>query len=253
MNPNASTPATAAVEVRDLVAGYGRHEVLSRLTLAVSPGEVYALIGRNGSGKSTLIATLLGFRPARAGSVSLLGRDPWHHRARLMREVGHVPETPDAPRDARLDRIAALFARLYPSWDADAVARRLERFGIAPRKRFGELSRGQQGLASLALALGHSPRLLILDDPTLGFDAVARSLFFEEVIDELAAGGVTVFLTSHELAEVERVADRIGVLHDGRLAAEGSPDALTGREGGAGFRSLEELLRELTLDRRKSA
>lgn len=253
MNESDTPPPAAAITVRDLIAGYGRSDVLRGLSFEVAAGAVYALIGRNGSGKSTLVAALLGFRPARSGVVTLLGRDPWRHRARLMREVGHVPETPDAPRDARLDRIAALFARLYPSWDADAVARRLERFGISPRKRFGELSRGQQGLASLALALGHAPRLLVLDDPTLGFDAVARALFFEELIDELAARGVTVFLTSHELAEVERVADRIGVLHDGRLVAEGAPDALTGRDGTGSFRTLEELLRDLTADRRKTA
>jgi ABC-2 type transport system ATP-binding protein len=242
-----------AIEARGLAAGYGRTEVLTDLTFAVAPGEVYALIGRNGSGKSTLVASLLGFRPRRAGDLALLGRDPWRERARLMRDVGFVPESPDAPPDARLDRIASFLARLYPSWDAAALAARLDRFGIPAAKRFGRLSRGQQGLASLALALAPAPRLLVLDDPTLGFDAVARTIFFEELIDELATRGVTVFLTSHELAEVERVADRIGLLHGGRLVAEGAPDALTGRDGGDSFRTLEELLRATTEERRKSA
>lgn len=248
--------ASPAIDVRALAAGYGRNDVLSGLTLRVSVGEVYALIGRNGSGKSTLIATLLGFRPAREGTARLLGRDPWRERTRLMREVGYVPEAPDAPPDARVDRIAAFCSRLYERWDRDAVAGRLDRLGISTRRRFGELSRGQQGLVSLALALGHAPRLLMLDDPTLGFDAVAKATFYEELIAELSDRGVTVFLTSHDLAEVERVADRIGILHGGRLIAEGTPEALTGRTEGApgsDFRTLEELLRDLTEERRESA
>jgi ABC-type multidrug transport system ATPase subunit len=242
-----------AIAVRALAAGYGRANVLADLSFEIGAGEVYALVGRNGSGKSTLVASLLGFRPARSGEVRLLGLDPWRERRRLMRDVGYVPETPDAPPDARVDRIARLLSRLYPHWDADVLATRLDRFGIATTKRFGELSRGQQGLATLAFALGHAPRLLILDDPTLGFDAIARASFYEELIDELAARGVSVFLASHDLAEVERVADRIGVLHGGRLVAEGTPEALTGRHDGGTFRPLEEILREATEERRKSA
>ncbi len=248
-------PNARAIEIRALDAGYGRTNVLSGLTLELSPGEVYALIGRNGSGKSTLIATLLGFRPARAGQVRLLGRDPWRERARLMREVGYVPETPDAPSDARVGRIAAFCARLYERWDREAVAARLDRLGISTGKKFGELSRGQKGLVSLALALGHAPRLLVLDDPTLGFDAVAKATFYEELIAELGERGVTIFLTSHDLMEVERVADRIGILHGGRLIAEGTPEELTGRSesaAGSSFRTLEELLSELTEERRSA-
>jgi ABC-2 type transport system ATP-binding protein len=253
MTPPEPSPAAPAIAVRDLAAGYGRSDVLSGLTFTVAAGEVYALIGRNGSGKSTLVASLLGLRPRRAGALAVLGRDPWRERARLAREVGYVPETPDAPPDARVERIAAFCARLYPRWDGDAVAARLDRLGVPRQRKFGQLSRGQRGLVSLALALGHAPRLLVLDDPTLGFDAVARASLYEELVDELAARGVTVLLTSHDLADVERVADRIGVLPGGRLAAEGTPEALTGRGAAEGaFRPLEELLRELTAERRSA-
>ena len=148
-------PAAApAIDVRSLAAGYGRPDIVVELTLAAASGEVYALIGRNGSGTSTLVATLLGFRPARRGRVTLLGRDPWRERALLMREVGHVPETPDAPPDARVDRIAAFVSRLYDRWDRDAVAARFDRLGIPTSKRFGELSRGLELSVKEALVNG---------------------------------------------------------------------------------------------------
>lgn len=245
-------PAGSAIEAIDLRAGYRRADVLAGLSFAVAPGDVFALIGRNGSGKSTLIASLLGFRPLRSGSLRVLGRDPWRERARLAAEVGSVPETPDAPPDARVDRIAAFCAALYPSWDGAAFAERLQRFGIEAKRKFGELSRGQKGLVSLALALGHTPRLLVLDDPTLGFDAVARTRFYEELVAELAERGTTIFLASHDLADLERVATRIAILHGGRIVAQGTPEELTGRDGDAAFRPLDELLVELTEERRSA-
>ncbi len=249
--PGAPTDVPA-VEASSATAGYGREPVLRALSLGVRSGEVFALLGRNGSGKTTLVASLMGFRPVRSGTIRILGRDPWKERASMMREIGYVPETPDAPPDVRVDRIARFCAALYPTWDQAGLDRRLERFAISARKRFGELSRGQRGLVSLALALAPSPRLLILDDPTLGFDAVAKGAFYEELIGELADRGVTVFLTTHDLAEVERIADRIAILHDGRIALEGSPDRLKQEHAAArnlaadATPTLEELLRDLT-------
>ena len=251
-SPETNT-APAALEVRDLAVGYGSRDVLEALSLRVEAGSVYALIGRNGSGKSTLIASLLGLRKQRTGTIRVLGRDPWRERAKLMRDVGYVPETPDAPPDARIDRIEAFCRALYSSWDSSGFATRLQRFEISPLRKFGELSRGQKGLVSLSLALGPRPKLLILDDPTLGFDVVAKGIFYEELIGELGERGVTIFVTSHDLGEVERVADRIGILHGRRLAAEGPPDELTGRGVRGAFRPLDELLRDLTDERRKSA
>lgn len=253
-SPTAAVPPPAgnAIEAIGLRAGYRRTDVLAGLSFAVAPGDVFALIGRNGSGKSTLIASLLGFRPLRSGALRVLGRDPWRERTALAREVGSVPETPDAPPDARVDRIAAFCAALYPSWDGGAFADRIQRFGIDPKRKFGELSRGQKGLVSLALALGHTPRLLVLDDPTLGFDAVARTRFYEELVAELSERGTTIFLTSHDLTDLERVATRIAILHGGGIVALGTPEELTGRGSDTAFRPLDELLVELTEERRSA-
>ena len=134
-----------------------------------------------------------------------------------MERVGVVPEEPDAPREMTPRQLGAFCARLYPSWDAKGYDARLSRFGVPPATAFGRLSKGQKGLTQLSLALAASPELLLLDDPTLGLDPVARHAFFDEIVTELADRGTTVVLTTHDLAGVERIADRVGILKDGRL------------------------------------
>jgi ABC-2 type transport system ATP-binding protein len=114
-------------------------------------------------------------------------------------------------------QLSRFCGRLYPRWDAGGVEERLRRFGVPLDLPYGRLSKGQKGQVNLALALGHAPRLLLLDDPTLGLDPLARRAVFEELIGDLADRGTTVFLTTHDLAAVEGIAARIGVLHGGRL------------------------------------
>jgi ABC-2 type transport system ATP-binding protein len=136
-------------------------------------------------------------------------------------------------------RIAAFCARVYPRWDGRAVEERLRRFEVPPDLPFGRLSKGQKGLVSLALALGHSPELLVLDDPTLGLDVVARRALFEEVVGDLADRGTTVFVTTHDLAGVEGIADRAGFLRAGRLVLDEEMEVL--KERHADSAALEEI------------
>ncbi|HPK66544.1 MAG TPA: ABC transporter ATP-binding protein [Thermoanaerobaculia bacterium] len=243
-------PREVEIRVHDLAAGYGRSNVLEGLTFEVGAGEVFALIGRNGAGKTTLVRSLLGLRPVRGGTVRVRGLDPWRHRVRALREVGYVPDVPDAPPDATPVQLAALCRGISSEWDQTGLEERLRRAHVDLRRPFGRLSRGQQGLVQLGLALALHPRLLILDDPTLGFDAVARAAFYDELVGELADRGATVFLTTHDLLEIERIADRIGILHEGRIVAEGSADELRARgashRAGAEKSALEGLLRDLT-------
>jgi ABC-2 type transport system ATP-binding protein len=126
-------------------------------------------------------------------------------------------------------QIARFCSRLYPRWDAASVEARLKRFGVPRDTPFGRLSKGQKGHVSLALALAFGPRMLVLDDPTLGLDAVARKAVFEELIGELADRGTTVFLTTHDLAGVERLADRVAIVKDRRLVTNEALDELKGR------------------------
>lgn len=208
---------------------HGRRPFLQDVSLTVTRGSVYALLGRNGAGKSTLVRCLLGQQKPSAGRARLFGRDAWAHRAWAMRRVGVVPEEPDAPPEMTAAQIFAFARRLHDRWDEATTRERLRRFGAPDDVPFGRLSKGQRGAVMLSLALAHSPELLVLDDPTLGLDVLARDAVFREVIGDLADRGTTVFVTTHDLAAIERLADRIGILHGGRLAVDEDTEALKAR------------------------
>jgi len=211
---------TIAVEVDDLTVRYGRKTALEGVTLRVARGEVYALLGRNGSGKTSLVRCLLGHRLPGGGAARLFGRDAWADRKRLMARVGVVPEDPDAAPETTPRRLIRLSRRLYPGWKGASIDKRLERFRVPLDVPFGRLSKGQKGQLMLALALAPEPDLLILDDPTLGLDALARQSLYDELIGELADRGTTVFITTHDLEGIEGIADRVGILGDARLVAD---------------------------------
>ena len=218
-----------AIEARGVEVRYGRDRAVESLDLTLRTGEVYALLGRNGSGKSSLVRALLGLQPLHAGRVTVLGRDPHRERAALMHEVGYVPEEPQAPPEMTAQQLSRFCGGLRRRWNGDAVEARLARFGIALDRRFRRLSKGQKKQVELALALGHRPRLVVLDDPTLGLDPLARRAFFGELMAELAEGGTTVLLTTHDLTAVEGIADRIGILAGGRLLVDEPLETLRAR------------------------
>jgi ABC-2 type transport system ATP-binding protein len=220
------------VAIEELTVRYGRPgkpPVLDRVSLAVPEGSVYVLVGRNGAGKSSLVRCLLGEQKPDSGRALLLGGDAWSERARLLRGVGVVPEEPDAPPAMTARQLARFCSGLYDSWDGEGLSERLERFGVPEDVAFGQLSKGQKGHVLLALCLAGSPRLLVLDDPTLGLDPVARRAVFDELIVDLSERGTTVFLTSHDLAGVEGIADRIGLLQGGRLVIDEEMETLKQR------------------------
>jgi len=210
----------AAVNVQDLTVRYGRKTALRDVTLRVAKGEVYALLGRNGSGKTSLVRCLLGHRRPNGGCGQVFGLDTWRNRARILQRVGVVPEDPDASPETTARRLIRFCRRLYPTWNGKSMDNRLERFQVPLDVPFGQLSKGQKGQLMLALALAPEPDLLILDDPTLGLDAVARQGLYDELIGELADRGTTVFITTHDLEGIEGIADRVGILKDERLATD---------------------------------
>jgi ABC-2 type transport system ATP-binding protein len=217
------------VQLDGLTVRYGKLTAVNQISLQMPKGSVYALLGRNGSGKSSTTRCLLGQQRASAGRARILGFDAWKERRRAMERVGVVPENPDVPPETTADRVERFMARVTPFWRSADFFNRLESLGVPRRRRFSRLSKGEQRNFALALALAGSPRLLVLDDPTLGLDAVARRKLYEEIVGELADRGTTVFLTTHDLTGVEGIADTVGILQTGSLIVDEKIEALKAR------------------------
>lgn len=232
-----------ALQASGITVRYGKRVAVDNASLEVPRGAVYALLGRNGAGKSSLVRCLLGQQKPQAGNVTLFGEDVWTQRAALMERTGVVSEEADAPPQMKVAELSRFCGRLYSRWSHDAVDQRLRRFGIDAQARFGDLSKGQKKQVGLALALASSPDLLILDDPTLGLDVVARKSLFEEVISELADRGITVVLTTHDLTGVEAIADRIAIMSEGRVVLEEELEVVKSR-----FRRIRYAQRPVALE-----
>ena len=226
---NETNTKETAVRATGVHVAYGSSTILNGVDLTAPAGRVYGLLGRNGTGKSTLVRCLLGQERPSRGRTELLGLDAWNHRAALMARVGVVPESPQVPPNADANELLAMGQRLYKVWERDAAIQRLERFGVSRSVPFGRLSKGQQKQVELALALAQKPELLILDDPSLGLDSVAKRVLYEELLEHLGQDGVTVFLTSHDLDAVERLAETVAILHQGRLIVEEPLESLKAR------------------------
>jgi len=236
---------SAVLSFEGITIRHGRRLAVAEASFSIAPGSVYALLGRNGVGKSSLVRCALGLSKPTSGRVQLFGGDPWKTRRRAMERVGVVPEEPDAPPEMTARALERFCAPLYPRWDKAGYAERITRFGAPMDVPFGKLSKGQKGIVMLALALAPSPELLVLDDPTLGLDVVAKSAVFGELIGDLADRGTTVFTTSHELAAIEGLADRVGILAGTRLVVDDTIEDLKAARGG----SLEEIFTALTAER----
>jgi ABC-type multidrug transport system ATPase subunit len=239
MSAPAGVAADAArvLSVDGLTVRYGARTVLDDVSFDVPRGSVFALLGRNGSGKSSLVRCVLGLQKPARGEAHLFGEDAWRSRVRALARVGVVPEEPDAPPEMTASELLAFCAPLYPRWDDAAARARLARSVVPLDTPFGRLSKGQKGAVMLALALAPQPELLVLDDPTLGLDAVARRALYDELIGELADRGTTTLVTTHDLDGIEPIADRVAVLHGARLVVNETVEDLKAR-----FRtSLEEI------------
>lgn len=217
-----------AIETNHLGKKYRRVTAVDDLSLRVARGEIYAFLGLNGAGKTTTIRMLLGMVKPTAGEAWVLGtrirtgeRKPW-------RSVGYLVETPDAYPDLTVRENLEVMRRLRPGTPRPAVDRVIEELGLATYadRRTGTLSHGNVQRLGLAKALLHSPELLILDEPANGLDPAGIVEVRNLLIDLVATRGVTIFMSSHILAEVSRLAQRIGIIHGGRLLQELDADEL---------------------------
>jgi ABC-2 type transport system ATP-binding protein len=208
---------------------YGAHRAVDDLSFEVRRGEIYALLGPNGAGKTTTVEVLEGHRRRSGGLVRVLGVDPWRGGRGWRQRVGIVLQSGGLDAELTVGEMVGLYGGFYAH--PRDVAQTIDQVGLADkaRARTRTLSGGQLRRLDLALALVGDPDLVFLDEPTTGFDPTARRSAWE-MIEELRTNGTTVLLTSHYLDEVQRLADRVGVLSGGRLIAESTPSALGQRD-----------------------
>lgn len=209
-----------AITTSGLTKYYGRRPVVNALDLRVPAGSVYGLLGRNGSGKSTTLKMLLGFvRPDR-GTAHLLGQDVATLAPATRAKVAYIAEGHPFLRWMSVAEAIRFTRAFYPHWNDELLDQILDHFALPKRAKIRRLSNGQRAQVSLALAVAPDPELLVLDDPTLGLDTVVRRDFLESLIQIIQREGRTILISSHILADVERVADRIGILVDGVLRVD---------------------------------
>ena len=217
------------IETSALNKRYGRKLALDHLDLRIPRGRIHAVVGANGAGKSTLFRILLGFLPQTSGEARILGRDSQQLTAADRGRIGFVNEEHTLPGWMRVSAVVAMQRRHYPRWNQRAFDEVIGHYQVLPEQKIGQLSRGERAGFNLALALAQSPELLVLDEPTLGLDVVAKRAFLESLLYSNAAEDCTVIYCSHQMEEVERVADNLVILERGRLVNMSAPDDFRAR------------------------
>jgi ABC-2 type transport system ATP-binding protein len=256
MTPGAGLDGSPAIETDDLTKRFGDVLAVDGLDLSIPQGDVYGFLGPNGSGKTTTMRMLTTLTRPTSGSARVMGVDV-SNRRELISVVGYLPEEPplfdeltareqlrhvaalhDVPRDAATERIDRYLERFDLAAQAD---RRLEGYSTGMRKKVG-----------LIATILHEPPVIFLDEPTSGLDPrAARTV--KDLISELSGGETTVFLSTHILSVVDELADSVGVLHRGRLVAEGDPDRLKHRAESGEEQSLEDVFLSVTADHAEEA
>ena len=206
-----------AIEIKGLRKGYGNF-TLGELDFTLPAGCITGLVGENGAGKSTLLRLIVGMIKADAGSLRVLGAPVGGKKFRALREeLGYVPDESYFPEMLTPRDVAAVLSRAYTRWDGAAYAALLDRFALPARKPVRSLSRGMRMKLSLAAALAHRPRLLVLDEPTGGLDPVARDGILDILNDFTRDETHAVLLSSHILSDLEKICDYVALLRRGKL------------------------------------
>ncbi len=219
-----------ALEFENIRRAYRKGtNVLDGVSFSVEPGSVVGLVGKNGAGKTTLIRIAMGMIEPQEGRVRVLGLDPRREPVAVKRRVAYVSEDQILPPFLAVRDVLALHRELFPTWD-EAMARGLaERFDLPPAARIRTLSKGQARRVALLCAVAHRPELLLLDEPASGLDPAARREFLETSIRLLNESGSSILFSSHYMTDVERMADRIVMIHGGKVLVDSGLDELRER------------------------
>ena len=223
------------IDVSELTRRFGDRTALASVSVSLSRGGVYGLVGANGAGKTTLIKHVLGLLRAESGSVRVFGLDPVAEPVGVLSRIGYLSEENDLPGWMTVDELMRYSRALYPGWD-DAYAEELRRmFALEGEARIKTLSKGQKARAGLLVALAHRPELLVLDEPSSGLDPIVRRDILGAVLRTIAHEGRTVLFSSHLLDEVDQIADHVTMITEGKVVLSAPMDAIK-----QSHRSLEE-------------
>ncbi len=215
-----------AIEIEGVSKRFGRATAVDGLTLRVPAGTVLGLIGPNGAGKSTTIKMLMGMMSITAGRIRVLGIDVSAEPARMKQRVGYVPEFHHVYRWMTIGEAVGFARSFYPTWNDRLSAGLLDLFALDAAKKVKHLSKGMLAKLGLLLAVAHEPEVLVLDEPTSGLDPIAREEFLDGVLRTVCERRCTVLFSSHTMEDVQRLADAVAILHEGRLLAHRPVDDL---------------------------
>lgn len=215
-----------AIVLDGLAKVFGRQWAVRDLSVRIGRGRSLGLLGLNGAGKTTTIKMMMGLLKPSGGSVRVAGFDPSVDALEVKRRVGYVPEQQFIYKWMRV-REAVLFCRaFYPTWNDDVCDRWLKVLDLDPHKKVKHLSKGMVVKLAFVLAVSHEPEVLLLDEPMAGLDPIAREEFLDGVVQTICDRGVTVVFSSHTLGDVQRLADEVGIVHEGRLLVHRDVDEL---------------------------
>lgn len=216
----------AAIEFHQVTRTFGRVTALDRLDLAVEPGKVLGLVGRNGAGKTTALRLVHGLLWPDSGKVRVLGLDPEKQGLEVRRRVALLSEESSLYPSMKVEEIVAFTARLHPRWNAKKAVAMARRLALDPAAKISTLSRGTRAKLALLLAVCADPEVLLLDDPTAGLDPLVRREVLGGILEAIPGEGGSVIYASHLVADIERVADDVVVLDNGRVTLQGAIETL---------------------------
>lgn len=205
------------VEITNLTRQFDEQLALDDVSIKVTSGQVFGIVGENGAGKTTLIKHMLGQYKAQQGSVKIFNDDPVASPEQVLAKIGYLSEEPELPAWMTVKEILNYTAAFYPTWDNAYAEQLIKAFSLNLDKRVRDLSKGQKARVGLVLAQAHKPELLLLDEPSSGLDPNVRRDILSAVIKTVSDEGRTVILSSHLLEEVERVCDHLMMLDKGRV------------------------------------
>ncbi|MFN8576506.1 MAG: ABC transporter ATP-binding protein [Candidatus Sericytochromatia bacterium] len=208
------------IKMNKVVKSYGNSFALNKLNMNVPQGSVYGLLGKNGAGKTTALRICMSLLKITSGNVNVLGVNPWNMPINIKQDIGYSSDSMQLIPWLKVADILSYNGSFYKNWDKEYVNQWVKRLNLSLDKRVFQLSRGNRQKLALAMAIGHKPKLLILDEPAGGLDPVARKEFLESIIELIHESGTTILISSHSLDDLERISDYIGIIENGSMKLE---------------------------------